>query len=238
MPELTLLLMLACMRRLGEASPALGRGEWPALVGRTLAGRRVGVLGLGRHGLRVAELCRVLDMDVVGWDRAGDQEGGATPTGRRGPDGILLLPLRELLDDVRRREVHLRLSDESRGLLDGERLRQMKAGSVLVNTARGAMVDERALIDVLRTGPLAAAGLDVFAEEPLPAAHPLRALPNVVITPHVGWTTEEVLTEYAEIAAQQATDYLAGDLDPDDLLDPGVLPGPDALGGLRRVVQS
>ena len=162
-PELTLLLMLACMRRLGEASKALGRGEWPALVGRTLAGRRVGVLGLGRHGLRVAGLCRVLGMEVVSWDRAADQEGGAAPTGRLGPDGILLLPLRE---------------------------------------------------------------------------HPLRALPNVVLTPHVGWTTEEVLTEYAEIAAQQATDYLAGDLDPDDLLDREVLPGPDALGGLRNAVQS
>ena len=237
-PELTLLLMLACMRRLGEASKALGRGEWPALVGRTLAGRRVGVLGLGRHGLRVAELCRVLGTEVVSWDRAGDQEGGAAPTGRPGPDGILLLPLREVLATSDVVSVHLRLSDESRGLLDGERLRQMKAGSVLVNTSRGAMVDEPALIDVLRTGPLGAAGLDVFAEEPLPAGHPLRALPNVVLTPHVGWTTEEVLTEYAEIAAQQATDYLAGDLDPDDLLDRGVLPGPDALGGLRRAVQS
>ena len=150
----------------------------------------------------------------------------------------MLLPLREVLRTSDVVSVHLRLSDESRGLLDGERLRQMKAGSVLVNTSRGAMVDEHALIDVLRTGPLGAAGLDVFAEEPLPAGHPLRALPNVVLTPHVGWTTEEVLTEYAEIAAQQATDYLAGDLDPDDLLDRGVLPGPDALGGLRRAVQS
>ena len=104
---------------------------------------------------------------------------------------------------------------------------------MLVNTARGAMVDEDALVDVLRTGPLAAAGLDVFSEEPLPAEHPLRSLPNVVLTPHVGWTTEEVLTEYAEIAARQATDYLAGGWTP-DLLDPEVLP----TGRPRRAAQS
>jgi phosphoglycerate dehydrogenase-like enzyme len=232
-PELTLLLMLACLRRLGEASKAIGRGEWPALVGRTLAGRRLGVLGLGRHGRRVAELCRVLGMEVVAWDRAGERDGSATPSGRSGPDSVTLLPLSDLLTSSDVVSVHLRLSDESRGLLDGERLRAMKPGSVLVNTARGVMLDEHALIDVLRTGPLAAAGLDVFGEEPLADGHPLRTLPNVVLTPHVGWTTEEVLTEYAEIAAQQAVDYLSGDLDRADLLDPEVQPAPNALGGLR-----
>lgn len=235
-PELTLLLMLACMRRLGEASNAIGRGEWPALVGRTLAGRRAGVLGLGRHGLRVAEICHILGMEVVAWDRAGERDARATPSGRPGPGGVTLLPLGDLLRTSDVVSVHLRLSDDSRGLLDGSRLRAMKPGSVLVNTARGVMVDEHALTDVLRSGPLAAAGLDVFAEEPLPDGHPLRTLPNVVLTPHVGWTTEEVLTEYADIAAQQATDYLAGDLDPEDLLDPGVGPGPGALGGLRKGV--
>lgn len=233
-PELTLLLMLACLRRAGEASAAMRRGEWPPLIGRTLAGRRLGVLGLGRHGLRVAELCHALDMDVVAWDRAGERDGSATPSGRRGPHDVTLLPLPDLLTTSDVLSVHLRLSDESRGLLSGERLRAMKPGSVLVNTARGAMLDEHALTEVLRTGPIAAAGLDVFAEEPLPDKHPLRSLPNVVLTPHVGWTTEEVLTEYADIAARQAVDYLSGELDADDLLDPWVEPGPDALGGLRR----
>ncbi len=235
-PELTLLLMLACLRRLGEATMAMSGGEWPALVGRTLAGRRLGVLGLGRHGLRVAELCRALDMDVVSWDREGERDGSARPSGRPGPHDVTLLPLQDLLATSDVVSVHLRLSEESRGLLDGTRLRAMKHGSVLVNTSRGAMVDEHALTDVLRTGPLAAAGLDVFAEEPLAEGHPLRTLPNVVLTPHVGWTTEEVLTEYAEIAAQQAIDYLSHDLDPEDLLDPGVDPAPSALGGLRRSV--
>jgi phosphoglycerate dehydrogenase-like enzyme len=235
-PELTLLLMLACLRRVAEAAPAMAAGEWPALVGRTAYGRRLGVLGLGRHGRGVAALGAALGMDVVAWDRAGEQGGTSTRSGRPGPDGVPLLPLAELLATCDVVSVHLRLAEESRGLLGREQLGAMKPGAVLVNTARGALVDEEALVEALRTGPLAAAGLDVFAREPLPEDHPLRALPNVVLTPHVGWTTEEVFAEYAEIAARQAADYLAGDLDPDELLDPHVLPAPGALGGLRGVV--
>jgi phosphoglycerate dehydrogenase-like enzyme len=234
-PELTLLLMLACLRRLGAASRAMADGEWPALTGRTLAGRRLGVLGLGRHGRRVAELSRGLGMEVVAWDRAGERDGSATAGGRPGPDGVLLLPLTDLLAAADVVSVHLRLSDESRGLLGREQLLAMRPGAVLVNTSRGAVVDEEALVEVLRSGRLSAAGLDVFVEEPLPWEHPLRALPNAVLTPHVGWTTEEVFAEYAAIAAQQAADYLSGDLDPDELLDPDVVPAPGALGGLRRV---
>jgi phosphoglycerate dehydrogenase-like enzyme len=237
-PELTLLLMLACVRRLGEASRSMAGGEWPSVVGRTLAGRRLGVLGLGRHGRRVAALGATLGMDVVGWDRAGESDGTSVPGGRPGPDGVVLLPLSELLATSDVVSVHLRLSEESRGLLGRDWLEAMKSGSVLVNTSRGAVVDEPALVDVLRTGPVAAAGLDVFVEEPLPAGHPLRSLPNAVLTPHVGWTTEEVLTEYAEIAAAQAADYLAGRLDPDELLDPDVVPAPGALGGLGRAVSA
>lgn len=237
-PELTLLLMLACVRRLGEASRSMADGEWPGLVGRTLDGRRLGVLGLGRLGRRVAALGATLGMDVVGWDRAGESDGTSAPGGRPGPEGVVLLPLSELLATSDVVSVHLRLSEESRGLLGPDRLRAMKAGSVLVNTSRGAVVDEHALVDALRTGPVAAAGLDVFVEEPLPANHPLRAQPNAVLTPHVGWTTEEVLTEYAEIAAGQAADYLSGRLDPDDLLNPDVVPAPDALGGLRGAVSA
>ncbi len=232
-PELTLLLMLACLRRIGETSRAMAAGDWPAVVGSTLAGRRLGIIGLGRHGRRVAGLASSLDMDVAAWDRSGDREGVADPDGRPGPDGVVLLPLSTLLATADVVSVHLRLSDESRGLLSRDRLLAMKPGSVLVNTARGAVVDEDALVDVLRTGPLAAAGLDVFSEEPLPADHPLRSLPNAVLTPHVGWTVEEVFTESAAIAARQVDDYLAGRLDPDELLDPEVVPTEGALGGVR-----
>jgi D-3-phosphoglycerate dehydrogenase len=231
-PELTMLLMLACVRRLGEASRGMAAGEWPALVGGVLAGRRLGVLGLGRHGSRVAQLGAALDMEVVGWDRSGERDGTATPGGRPGRDDVLLLPLADLLATADVVSVHLKLSEESRGLLGHERLCAMKPGSVLVNTSRGAVVDECALVDAVRHGPLAAAGLDVFTEEPLAVDHPLRSLPNVVLTPHVGWTVEEVFAESAAIAAEQVVDYLAGRLDVGELLDPGVVPADEAVGGV------
>ena len=96
----------------------------------------------------------------------------------------------------------------------------MKPRSVLINTSRGEIVDEKALAEVLKNGPLAAAGLDVFCEEPLPADSPLRALPNVVLTPHLGWTVEEVFQEFSAIAAQQLADYLAGSLPASQVLNP------------------
>ncbi|MGH3342091.1 MAG: NAD(P)-dependent oxidoreductase [Carbonactinosporaceae bacterium] len=231
-PELTFLLMLACMRRAGEASRSMAAGEWPSLVGRVLAGRRLGVLGLGRLGRGVARLGAAFGMEVVAWDRIGDRDATAAAGGRDGPAGIGLLPLDTLLATADVLSVHLRLTEQSRGLLGRRQLRAMKPGSVLVNTARGAVVDEDALVDVLRSGPLAAAGLDVFSEEPLPADHPLRALPNAVLTPHVGWTVEESFGEFAAIAGEQVADYLAGRLDREELLDPDVEPVEGALGGL------
>ncbi|MGH3344156.1 MAG: NAD(P)-dependent oxidoreductase [Carbonactinosporaceae bacterium] len=231
-PELTFLLVLACMRRVGEASRSMAAGEWPILVGRVLAGRRLGVLGLGRLGRGVARLGGAFGMDVVAWDRTGDREGAATPEGREGADGVLLLPLDTVLATADVVSVHLRMSEESRALLGRQRLAAMKPGAVLVNTARGAVVDEDALVEALRSGPLAAAGLDVFTEEPLPAGHPLRTLPNAVLTPHVGWTVHESFSEFAAIASAQVADYLAGRLRRDELLDPDVEPVEGARGGL------
>ena len=132
--------------------------------------------------------------------------------------------------------IHLKLSDESRGLLDAGRLSQMKEGSVLINTSRGAIVDEQALVSALQTGPLSAAGLDVFESEPLAADSPLRSLPNVVLTPHIGWTVEEVLIEFADIAADQLEQYLADGLGRAELLDADVVLAPTAHGGLADPV--
>ncbi|MGH8868324.1 MAG: NAD(P)-dependent oxidoreductase [Actinomycetes bacterium] len=230
--ELTVMLAIACLRRLGEATRQQADRRWSPLIGRTLTGRRLGILGLGRHGRTVAGLGAAFRMDVVAWDRTGERDGLATPSGRPVPDGVTLLPLDALLATSDVVTVHLKLSDESRGLLDRGRLSSMKPGAVLVNTSRGAVVDEAALVDVLTHGPLAAAGLDVLVEEPPPHDHPLWALPNVVLTPHVGWTVEEVFTEFAAIAADQLDAYLQGRLARDELLDPDVTPGPGSLGGL------
>ena len=223
MRELTFGLAIAALRRFPEAVRAGDGGGWPALLGGTLWGRRLGVLGRGRLGRAVAELGRAFGMDVVAWGRPG------RPTA---DDGVPRLPLEDVLATADVLSVNLRLTEDTRGLLDRRRLQSMKPGAVLVNTARGAIVEESALAEALQEGPLRAAGLDVFAQEPLPADSPLRSLPNVLLAPHVGWVVEETFTEFAENVADQWADYLAHRLPATELarpLDRG--PGP-WLGGV------
>ena len=210
-PELTMALILSTIHRLPEAQRALQRGDWPLLMGSTLAGRRLGILGLGRHGLRVARIAKdAFQMQVVAWDRSGGVKDNDA--------GIDRLPLLELLAASDIVSIHLRLSPESTNLLNRERLAMMKPGAILINTARGAIVDEPALVEALSSGRLSAAGLDVFATEPLPIDSPLRYLDNVVITPHIGWTVREVFEEFAQIACTQLIDYRSGQLSSIELL--------------------
>jgi phosphoglycerate dehydrogenase-like enzyme len=225
-PELTFGLMIAVLRRIHPLAAELAQGAWPTAVGGTLAGRTLGILGLGRHGRPVARIAAAFGMRVLAWDRTG-RYAAAEPAVER-------LPLEELLGRSDVVSVHLRLSPESRGLLDGERLGRMRPRAVLVNTARGAIVDEDALVAALRSGRLAGAGLDVFATEPLPAASSLRRLPNVVLTPHVGWKVDEVFHEFAEIAAEQLGAWLDGRLAADEVVNPAAALVPrERLGGLR-----
>jgi phosphoglycerate dehydrogenase-like enzyme len=223
MRELTFGLMIAALRKFPEATGAMGTGGWPGLLGGTLRGRRLGILGMGLQGKAVARLGQAFDMDVVGWARPGSQAPD---------DGIPRLPMDELLATSDVVSIHLRLSPESRGLLDAAKLRAMKPGSVLINTARGAIVDEDALAEVLRDGPLRSAGLDVFTVEPLPPDSALRSLPNVVLTPHIGWTVREALAKFADDAAGQLQDYLDHRLDPRELAFPPATQRPkDVVGG-------
>lgn len=209
-PELTIAMMLSAVHLLPQAQQAMRTGEWPLLTGRTLSGRRLGILGMGRHGSNVARIAKTaFNMEVVAWARP----GGVTKS-----DDIQRLPLDELLQTSDIVSIHLRLSPESTGLLDAERLQTMKTDSVLINTSRGAIVNETALLNALTHGPLAAAGLDVFTHEPLPPDSPLRSLNNVVLTPHIGWTVEEVFEEFAEIACTQLQQYLQGNLPTSELL--------------------
>ncbi|MEV6903423.1 NAD(P)-dependent oxidoreductase [Amycolatopsis sp. NPDC051372] len=225
MRELTFGLMIAALRKFPEAHHSLGTGRWPGLLGGTLRGRRLGVLGMGLQGAAVARLGQAFDMDVVAWARPGSR--AATD------DGVPRLPLEELLGTSDVVSIHLRLTAESRGLLDAAKLSKMKPGSVLINTARGAIVDENALAEVLQDGPLQSAGLDVFTTEPLPEDSPLRTLSNVVLTPHIGWTVREAFAEFALGAAGQLEDYLASRLDPRELaFTPAVRRRPDAVGGV------
>ncbi len=226
-PELTFGLMLAVLRRIHPLAAQLAAGDWPAAMGGTLAGRTLGILGLGRHGRPVARIAAAFGMLVLAWDRdPGRAYADDEPVAER-------LPLDDLLARSDVVSVHLRLSPESTGLLDADRLARLRPGAILVNTARGAIVDEQALLEALAAGRLAGAGLDVFATEPLPAGHPLRTAPNVVLTPHIGWKVEEVFAEWAEIAAEQLAAWLAGRLPPGEVLDPAAADLPrDRLGGL------
>jgi phosphoglycerate dehydrogenase-like enzyme len=226
-PELSFGLMLAVLRRIHPLAAELAAGAWPPAMGGTLAGRTLGILGLGRHGRPVARIAAAFGMVVLAWDRdPGRDHADDEPVAER-------LPLDDLLERADVVSVHLKLSPESTGLLDRDRLARMRAGAILVNTARGAIVDEQALLEALHSGHLAGAGLDVFATEPLPADHPLRTAPNVVLTPHIGWKVEEVFTEWAEIAAEQLAAWLDGRLPAAEVLDPSAVEVPrERLGGL------
>ena len=228
-PELAFGLMLAVLRRIHPLASQMAAGDWPAAMGGTLAGRTLGILGLGRHGRPVARIAAAFGMLVMAWDR---------DPGRDYPDDEPVAE-RQPLDDLLERSdvvsVHLKLSPASTGLLDAGRLARMRPGAILINTARGAIVDEPALVAALAAGRLAGAGLDVFATEPLPADHPLRTAPNVVLTPHIGWKVDEVFIEWAEIAADQLAAWLAGNLPATEVLDPAAAQVPrHRLGGLER----
>jgi phosphoglycerate dehydrogenase-like enzyme len=149
-------------------------------------------------------------MKVVAWNRSGSNYNTN--------NDIKRLPLDELLETSDVVSIHLRLSNESTGLINKERLAKMKAGAILINTSRGAIIDEDALTEALTKGTLAGAGLDVFTQEPLTADSPLRKLDNVILTPHIGWTVEEVFEEFAQIACMQLMEYVNGTLAQSELL--------------------
>jgi phosphoglycerate dehydrogenase-like enzyme len=222
-PELTFALAIDALRMIPAAHRSMVEGRWQPFLGRTLRGRTLGILGFGRHGSTVARIAHAFGMHVLAWQRTPETTA---------VDDVELVSLDELLRRSDVVSIHLKLSDESRGLLGAEQLALMKPGSVLVNTSRGAIVDEPALIEALSSGPISAAGLDVFAQEPLPADSPLRSLPNVVLTPHIGWTVEEVLVEFADLAADQLEAYLAGRLQRSELLNPRVEVTTTARGAL------
>lgn len=201
--ELTFGLMIAVLRRIPQADQAMHRGEWPSFAGRTLAGKTLGILGLGRIGREVADLARMFRMKTLAWGPTLDAE-------RAERSGATFMPLEALLGEADIVTVQLKLSAESRGLLDERRLRLIGPDGVLINTARGAIVDEDALARVLSEGALGAAGLDVFSEEPLAAASPLRTLDNVVLTSHLGWPADLTYRTMAQAVVAIVEAYLDG----------------------------
>lgn len=204
--EHTLALLLAALRRIPAFDPSTrsGRGWEPDLgsvdaVGE-LAGRTVGLVGYGAVASQLAPVLCALGARVLHSTRTARPDAVSEPRS-----------LDDLLGESDVVSLHLPLTAETTGLLDRDRIARMKPGAVLVNTARGALVDEDALVDALRSGHLRAAALDVFAEEPVAPDHPLLALDNVVVTPHVAWLTPETLARSASVAFENCRRLRAGE---------------------------
>ncbi|HYA28168.1 MAG TPA: D-2-hydroxyacid dehydrogenase family protein [Acidobacteriota bacterium] len=203
--ELTFGLMIGLMRRIPQSDRAMRQGEWPLVLGYVLKGKTLGILGLGKIGTEVAAIARAFGMSVIAWGPTLTQE-------RAAKSEAIYMPLEDVLRNADVVSVHLALSDQSRTLLNEARLRLMKKSAYLVNTARGAIVDETALVKILREKSIAGAALDVFVEEPLPKSHPLTELDNVVLAPHLGWPTDSGFAGFAENAVTNILDYMNGKL--------------------------
>ena len=202
--ELAFALILACARSvpLGHANVVAGRWQEGIPMGMPLDGKRLGVVGLGKLGARLAGYARAFNMDVVAWSANLTDEKAAAHGVRR----VGKLELFETSDVI---SIHYGLSDRSRGIVGAAELQAMKAGAILVNTSRGPLVDEAALIDVLRSGRIGA-GLDVYDIEPLPAGHPFTTMRNVVLTPHLGYVVEETMRRFYTQSVANILAYLDG----------------------------
>ncbi|MBC6470149.1 D-2-hydroxyacid dehydrogenase family protein [Actinomadura alba] len=202
--EHTWALILAAARNLATELPAMPQGGWQTTVGTGLHGKTLGLLGLGRLGSMVATVGQAFGMETIAWSQ------NLTPE-RAAEHGVTAVAKEELFRRSDVLSIHLVLSGRTRGLVGAAELSLMKAGAMLVNTSRGPIVDEAALIAALRDGEIACAALDVYDTEPLPADHPLRALPNVTLTPHLGYVTREVYEIFYRDAVEDIAAYRAGD---------------------------
>ncbi len=198
--ELTFGLMMAVMRQISQVDQAIKNGKWPTPMTRVLRGKTLGIVGFGNIGQYVARIANAFGMNVVAWGSRLTPEGAEQAGARR-------LKLDDLCRQSDVISIHATLTPQSRGLIDARRLALCKPGAYLINTARGPIVNEQALIEALSNGKLAGAGLDVFDVEPLPFDHPLRALNNVVTTSHLGWPTDEMYEQFANAAADVLIAY-------------------------------
>jgi phosphoglycerate dehydrogenase-like enzyme/2-polyprenyl-6-methoxyphenol hydroxylase-like FAD-dependent oxidoreductase len=202
-PELTWGLLMATVRNLGEEHRRMREGGWQATAGVTLSGKTLGLLGLGRLGKRMAEYAKVFGMEVIAWSQNLTDEAAAAVGVRRVEKEALF---RE--SDVI--SIGLVLSERTRGLVAGPELALMKPSAYLINISRGPIVDEAALVAALQAGRIAGAGLDVYDTEPLPSDHPLRFLPNVTLSPHLGYVTRELLAAVYADTVEAVAAWLDG----------------------------
>jgi phosphoglycerate dehydrogenase-like enzyme len=202
-PEFTWGLLIATVRNLAEEHRRMREGAWQTTVGMTLSGKTLGLIGLGRIGTRMAEYAKVFGMDVIAWSQNLTEEAAAAVGVRRVEKAALFTE-----SDVV--SIHVVLSERTRGLVGEAELALMKPQAYLINTSRGPIVDEGALIAALKAERIAGAGLDVFDTEPLPSDHPLRLLPNVTLSPHLGYVTREMLGAFYSDTVEAVVAWLDG----------------------------
>jgi phosphoglycerate dehydrogenase-like enzyme len=202
-PELTWALILAVTRHVPAEDAAIRRGEWQHTVGFGLRGRTLGIVGLGNIGRAVAAVGHAFGMEVLAWSQ------------RLSADAALAAGARKVSKDELFTEsdvitVHYKLSPRSTGLVGARELGLMKPTAYLVNTSRGPVVDQDALLAALSAGDIAGAGLDVYDQEPLPTGHPLRSAPRTVLTPHLGYVTDDCYRLFYGEAVEHIAAFAAG----------------------------
>ncbi len=201
--ELAWALIISLMKNIPADDLSMRNGEWQPNIGHSLGGKTLSVIGLGKLGAYAARIGLAFEMEVIAWSQN-------LTDARAAEVGVRRVSKEEALSEADILTIQLILSDRSRGLIGAPELALMKPTAFLVNTSRGPIVDETALIDALKEKRIAGAGLDVFDVEPLPVSHPFRSLSNTILTPHTGYVTEENLTQMYAHAVENITAFVEG----------------------------
>jgi phosphoglycerate dehydrogenase-like enzyme len=216
--ELTIGLILALARKIPQVNQRMRQEIWPALPGMMLEGKTVGVLGLGRIGKEVARIMKAFNTRVLAWSRTLTAERAAEVAAES-------VPLETLLRESDIVTVHVHFNQQTVGLIGAKEIALMKRGAFLVNTGRGPIINEPAMLEALASGQLGGVGLDVYDTEPLPMDHPLRRFDNAILMSHRGYATVEILSERYQQALTNILQFLDGNSPP--LLNPDVQPRRD-----------
>jgi phosphoglycerate dehydrogenase-like enzyme len=204
-PELTWGLLIATVRHIGQEGWRMRQGGWQSTTGLILAGRTLGLLGLGRIGKRMAQYGQAFGMKVIAWSQNLTSDAAQAV-------GVERVEKDELFARSDVLSIHVVLSERTRGLVTARELNLMKPEAYLINTSRGPIVEESALIDALKQGRIAGAGIDVYDAEPPIADHPFRTMANVTVTPHLGYVTRETLRVFYAASIANLLDWMDGAL--------------------------
>lgn len=215
--ELTFAFLLALSRDLVNLSNAVKKGHWPMSIGSNLATKTLGIIGLGKIGCSVAKVAQTFGMNVLAW-------GPRLTPERAEAQGVVYAPLEQLLSESQFVSLHVRLVPETKHLLQKRHFELMRDDAVLINTSRGELLDEEALVWALQNGQLRGAGLDVFTKEPLDPQHPLLQLDNVVLAPHIGWKTDNTFESFLRGSVENIESFFQ-QKQPRNIANPEVLEG-------------